>query len=74
MPSAEIYIDGKLVAAAEEECFLRNKHAKGKITYEATRCCLDFAGIKPEQIDIIAFSYTQISLKSPVHCRQDKKV
>ena len=63
--SAALYIDGKLVAAAEEERFLRDKHAKGKMAYEATRFCLDFAGIKPEQIDIVAFPYAQISLKSP---------
>ena len=63
--SAALYIDGKLVAAAEEERFIRDKHAKGKMAYAATRFCLDFAGIKPEQIDIVAFPYAQISLKSP---------
>ena len=63
--SAALYIDGELVAAAEEERFIRDKHAKGKMAYAATRFCLDFAGIKPEQIDIVAFPYAQISLKSP---------
>ncbi len=62
--SAALYIDGKLVAAAEEERFLRDKHAKGKMPYEATKFCLEFAGIKPEQVDIVAFPYAEIGLKS----------
>ena len=28
-PSAALYVGGKLVAAAEEERFIRDKHAKG---------------------------------------------
>ncbi len=63
--SAAIYNNGKLVAAAEEERFLRDKHAKGKMAYEATKFCLEQANIRPDQIDIVAFPYTQISLKSP---------
>jgi len=31
--SAALYIDGKLIAAAEEERFLRDKHAKGRMAY-----------------------------------------
>ncbi|MED5510010.1 MAG: carbamoyltransferase [Pseudomonadota bacterium] len=62
--SAALYIDGKLVAAAEEERFLRDKHAKGKMPYEATKFCLEYAGIKPEQVDIVAFPYAEIGLKS----------
>jgi carbamoyltransferase len=63
--SAALYIDGKLVAAAEEERFLRDKHAKGKMPYEATKFCLEQAGIRPDQIDIVAFPYAEIGLKSP---------
>ena len=48
--SAALYIDGKLVAAAEEERFLRDKHAKGKMPYEAVKFCLEYPGIKPEKI------------------------
>ena len=62
--SAALYIDGKLVAAAEEERFLRDKHAKGKMPYEATKFCLEYAGIKPEQVDIVAFPYAEVGLKS----------
>ncbi|MDX2506144.1 MAG: carbamoyltransferase [Gammaproteobacteria bacterium] len=63
-PSAALFIDGKLIAAAEEERFLRDKHAKGKMPLEATRFCLEYAGIKPEQIDIVAIPYAEIDLKS----------
>ena len=71
--SAALYIDGKLVAAAEEERFLRDKHAKGKMPYEATKFCLEQAGIKPEQIDIVAFPYAEIGLKSPARWHYAKR-
>lgn len=71
--SAALYIDGKLVAAAEEERFLRDKHAKGKMPYEATKFCLEHAGIKPEQIDIVAFPYAEIGLKSPARWHYAKR-
>jgi len=64
-PSAALFIDGKLVAAAEEERFIRDKHAKGKMPLEATRFCLEYAGIKPEQIDIVAVPYAEIDLSTP---------
>jgi carbamoyltransferase len=61
-PSAALYIDGKLVAAAEEERFVRDKHAKNRMPYEAARFCLDFAGIKPAQVDAVAIPYASIPL------------
>ncbi len=64
-PSAAIFVDGELVAAAEEERFIRDKHAKGKYPYEATRFCLEYAGVKPEQVDVVAFPYAPIPLSSP---------
>lgn len=71
--SAALYIDGKLVAAAEEERFLRDKHAKGKMAYEATRYCLEQAGIRPDEIDIVAFPYAQIGLTSPARWHYAKR-
>lgn len=71
--SAALYIDGKLVAAAEEERFLRDKHAKGKMPYEAVKFCLQQAGIKPEKIDIVAFPYAEIGLKSPARWHYAKR-
>lgn len=71
--SAALYVDGKLVAAAEEERFLRDKHAKGKMPYEAVKFCLQQAEIKPENIDIVAFPYAEIGLKSPARWHYAKR-
>ncbi len=43
--SAALFVDGRLVAAAEEERFLRDKHAKGQMAVHATRFCLAKAGL-----------------------------
>ncbi|RTZ78613.1 MAG: carbamoyltransferase, partial [Gammaproteobacteria bacterium] len=61
-PAAALFIDGELVAAAEEERFIRDKHAKGRFPYEATRFCLEYAGIQPGQVDVVAFPYARIPL------------
>jgi carbamoyltransferase len=61
-PSAALYIDGKLVAAAEEERFLRDKHAKNRMPFEAAKFCLDFAGIKPADVDAVAIPFAPISI------------
>ena len=45
--SAAILVDGKIVAAAEEERFIRDKHAKNHWPYEAAKFCLRQAGIQP---------------------------
>ena len=58
--SAALLVDGKLVAAVEEERFLRDKHAKGKQPLEATRYCLAEAGLRPDQIDYIAYTWIHL--------------
>jgi carbamoyltransferase len=63
--SAALFIDGKLVAAAEEERFVRDKHAKGRFPVEAARFCLEQAGISPDEVDIVAMPYAPIGLFSP---------
>jgi len=63
--SAALYVDEKLVAAAEEERFIRDKHAKGKMPYHAAKFCLEFAGIKPEAVDVVAVPFAPISLFTP---------
>jgi carbamoyltransferase len=60
--SAAILVDGKIVAAAEEERFLRDKHAKNKFPLESAKYCLKEAGIRPEQVDVVAFPYAEIPL------------
>ncbi|MEM7218068.1 MAG: carbamoyltransferase C-terminal domain-containing protein [Pseudomonadota bacterium] len=63
--SAALLIDGEIVAAAEEERFLRDKHAKNRMPLESARYCLDEAGIRPGAIDVVAFPYAEIGLDSP---------
>ncbi|OGQ81654.1 MAG: carbamoyltransferase [Deltaproteobacteria bacterium RIFCSPLOWO2_12_FULL_60_19] len=53
--SAAIVVDGRLVAAAEEERFNRIKHAAG-FPAHATRYCLKTAGIEPREIDHVALA------------------
>ena len=64
-PSAALYIDGKLVAAAEEERFIRDKHAKKRMPCAAAKFCLDFAGIGPADVDAVAIPFAPVSLFGP---------
>jgi len=72
-PSAALYIDGKLVAAAEEERFIRDKHAKGRMPYEAAKFCLDFAGVKPGDVTAVAIPLAPISLAGPARWHYAKR-
>ena len=54
-PSAALVVDGKVVAAAEEERFSRRKHGKRPLPWSAWELpelsaawCLAEAGIRPE--------------------------
>ncbi len=64
-PSAALFIDGELIAAAEEERFLREKHAKGRFPYESARFCLRQAGVSAGQVDAVAFPFAPVPLTSP---------
>ena len=44
-PPAALFVDGEPVAAAEGERLHRDRHAKVRHPYEATRFGLDYAGI-----------------------------
>lgn len=46
--------DGKIIAAAQEERFTRKKHDH-RFPQKASEFCLNFAGLKVEDIDIVAF-------------------
>lgn len=63
-PAAALVIDGVTVAAAEEERFSRRKHGKAPVPFstwempeQAIRFCLDFAGLSPDQVDAVGYSY-----------------
>ncbi len=62
--SAALFIDGALVAAAEEERFIRVKHAKRRQPVNAVKFCLDYAGIAPEEVDVVAYPYVEVGLTS----------
>ncbi|HXH84767.1 MAG TPA: carbamoyltransferase C-terminal domain-containing protein [Candidatus Tectomicrobia bacterium] len=63
-PAAALVVDGEIVAAAEEERFTRRKHGKAPVPFStwelperAARWCLAHAGIGPEDLDAVAYSY-----------------
>jgi carbamoyltransferase len=64
-PSAALYIDGSLAAAAEEERFLRDKHAKNRLPLEAAKFCLRQAGIAPGDVNVVAIPLAPISIFRP---------
>jgi carbamoyltransferase len=71
--SAAILVDGKIIAAAEEERFIRDKHAKNHWPYEAAKFCIKQAGITSDQIDIVAFPYGEIPLTSAARWHYAKR-
>jgi carbamoyltransferase len=63
-PAAALVVDGRIVAAAEEERFTRRKHghrpvpfAAWEVPENAARWCLQRAGLSPGDIDVVATSY-----------------
>ncbi len=64
-PAAALVVDGKVVAAAEEERFNRDKHAKGLQAEQAAKFCLQFAGLKPSDVQAVAYPFAPISIFGP---------
>src|SRR5215204_6164785 len=63
-PAAALVIDGRTVAAAEEERFSRRKHGKRPVPFstwelpeEAAAWCLREAGLRPADLDAVAYSF-----------------
>ncbi len=63
-PSAALVVDGRTVAAAEEERFSRRKHGKRPLAFSAWELpemaatwCLEKSGLRPEDLDGVAYSY-----------------
>ncbi|SDG27819.1 carbamoyltransferase family protein [Klenkia brasiliensis] len=63
-PAAAVVVDGRVVAAAEEERFSRRKHGKRPVPFsawetpdQAAAWCLAHAGVRPEDLDAVAYSY-----------------
>jgi carbamoyltransferase len=69
-PAAALIVDGRIVSAAEEERFSRRKHGKRPVPFsawelpeQAAAWCLETAGLRPEDLDAVAYSY------DPADCR-----
>ncbi|MBP2703068.1 carbamoyltransferase [Microbispora sp. RL4-1S] len=63
-PAAALVMDGDVIAAAEEERFSRRKHGKRPVPFSAWELpelaaawCLEHAGLRPEDLDGVAYSY-----------------
>ncbi len=63
-PAAALLVDGRISAAAEEERFSRRKHGKRPVPFAAWELpelaaawCLDNAGLRPEDLDAITYSF-----------------
>lgn len=52
--AAALIIDGKIVAAVEEERFIREKNS-GKFPYNAVNFCLKQSGLTPRNVDCVAY-------------------
>jgi carbamoyltransferase len=63
-PSAALVVDGRVVAAAEEERFSRRKHGKRPVPFaawelpeKAMAWCLEEGGLRPQDLDAVAYSF-----------------
>lgn len=63
-PSAAVVVDGRIVAAAEEERFSRRKHGKRPVPFaawelpeQAIRWCLKAAGLTAAELDAVGYSF-----------------
>lgn len=63
-PAAALVVDGRTVAAAEEERFSRRKHGKRPVPFSAwelpelaMRWCLAEAGLRPGDLDAVAYGW-----------------
>jgi carbamoyltransferase len=63
-PSAALVVDGRVVAAAEEERFSRRKHGKRPVPFSAWELpeqsaawCLEAAGLGAGDVDAVAYSF-----------------
>jgi carbamoyltransferase len=63
-PAAALVVDGRIVAAAEEERFSRRKHGKAPVPFstwevpeQSAAWCLAEAGIGADELDAVAYSY-----------------
>jgi carbamoyltransferase len=71
-PAAAVVVDGHTIAAAEEERFSRRKHGKACVPFStwelperAIAWCLRRAGLRPDELDAIGYSYDPALAPAP---------
>jgi carbamoyltransferase len=71
-PAASLILDGRIVAATEEERFSRRKHGKRPVPFatwelpeRAAAWCLAEAGLEPADLDAVAYSYDPALAQQP---------
>src|SRR5512133_4320939 len=71
-PAAALVVDGRIVAAAEEERLSRRKHGKACVPFstwelpeQAIAWCLSHAGLRPDDLDAIGYSYDPALAPAP---------
>ena len=71
-PAAALVVDGRIVAAAEEERFSRRKHGKAPVPFatwelpeQAIAWCLERGGLRPDDLDAIGYSYDPALAPAP---------
>ena len=57
--SSALVMDGRLIAMAEEERFIRNRHAPSRVPAESVAYCLAAAGITMADVDVLATSWLE---------------
>ena len=56
-PAAALIRDGTIIAFAEEERFIREKHSLNVFPSRATTFCLEQAGLSLREVDVIAVGW-----------------
>ncbi|MFC0509123.1 carbamoyltransferase [Micromonospora costi] len=71
-PAAALVVDGRVVAAAEEERFSRRKHGKRPVPFSAWELpelsaawCLASAGVGVDDLDAVAYSFDPALCRDP---------
>jgi carbamoyltransferase len=56
-PAVAAVVDGRVIVYAEEERFLRTKHAPGRYPDRALRYCLETAGVRLDEVASVTVGY-----------------
>jgi carbamoyltransferase len=72
--SACVLDDGRILAYAEEERFIRKKHAYDVPPINAVTFCLNEIGLSLEQFDAVAFGWDEHTIKRRIGVRSAREV